>query len=107
VTLPSVVEEVSSDFRDPRRGVNGKGGTGRVVADLWATYPDLEVSVEGNVVRTRLVLSGTDWSRGVIWYPPTRRWVSFEAEFADRFRGRAGRAHGVDTEGFLRQLAYR
>jgi hypothetical protein len=100
VTLPSVVEEVSSEFLDPRRGVNGKGGMGRVVADLWATYPNLEVSVEGqevegNVVRTRLVLSGTDWSRGVMWYPPTGRWVNFEAEFANRFRGRAGRAHGV------------
>ena len=89
---PSVVEEVvSKDFRDPRRGVSGKAGMGRIVADLWATYPDLEVSVvgqeaEGDVVRTRLVLSGTDRGSGVMWYPPTGRWVSFEAEFADRFK---------------------
>jgi predicted ester cyclase len=90
---PSVVEEVvSKDFRDPRRGVRGKPGMGRIVADLWASYPDLEVSVEGQevdggVVRTRLVLSGTDQRGGVMWYPPTGRWVSFEAEFTDRFRG--------------------
>jgi hypothetical protein len=74
-----VVEEVvSSDFRDPRGGVRGKGGMGPLVADLRASYPDLEVSVEGqeaegNVVRTRLVLSGTDRSSGVMWYPPTGR----------------------------------
>jgi hypothetical protein len=67
---PSVVEEVvSEDFRDPRRGVSGKAGMRRFVADLWASYPDLEVSVEGqeaegDVVRTRLVLSGTDRGRG-------------------------------------------
>jgi predicted ester cyclase len=111
---PSVVEEVvSSDFRDPRRGVRGKRGMGRIVADLWASYPDLEVSVEsqeveGNVVRTRLVLSGTDRSGGVMWYPPTGRWVSFEAEFADRFRGGELVEHtgSVDTEGLLRQLGH-
>jgi predicted ester cyclase len=111
---PSVVEEVvSSDFRDPRGGVRGKGGMGRLVADLRASYPDLEVSVEGqeaegNVVRTRLVLSGTDRSSGVMWYPPTGRWVSFEAEFADRFRGGELVEHTgwVDTEGLLRQLGH-
>ena len=88
----SVVEEVvSSDFRDPRRGVAslGKAGMRRFVSDLWESYPDLEVSVEsqeaeGDVVRTRLVLSGTEQGSGVMWYPPTGRWVSFEAEFADR-----------------------
>jgi predicted ester cyclase len=111
---PSVVEEVvSSDFRDPRGGVRGKGGMGCLVADLWASYPDLEVSVEGqeaegNVVRTRLVLSGTDRSSGVMWYPPTGRWVSFEAEFADRFRGGELVEHTgwVDTERLLRQLGH-
>jgi predicted ester cyclase len=109
-----VVEEVVSDeFRDPRRGVSGKGGMERIVADLWASYPDLQVSVvgqeaEGDVVRTRLVLSGTDRGSGVMWYPPTGRWVSFEVEFTDRFRGgRASRAHGwADTEGLLRQLGH-
>jgi predicted ester cyclase len=112
---PSVVEEVvSKDFRDPRRGVSGKGGMRRFVADLWASYPDLEVSVEGQeaegeVVRTRLVLSGTDRSSGVMWYPPTGRWVSFEAEFADRFRGGELVEHTgwVDSEGLLRQLGHR
>jgi hypothetical protein len=69
---PSVVEEVvSEDFRDPRRGVSGKGGMERIVSDLWASYPDLEVSVEsqeaeGEVVRTHLVLSGTDRGSGVM-----------------------------------------
>lgn len=106
-----VVEVVSEDFRDSRRGVSGKGGMGRFVSDLWASYPDLEVSVEGqeaegNIVRTRLVLSGTDRGGGVMWYPPTGRRVSFEAEFTDRFRGGELVEHTgwVDTEGLLRQL---
>ena len=111
---PSVVEEVvSSDFRDPRRGVGGKAGMRRFVSDLWESYPDLEVSVEsqeaeGDVVRTRLVLSGTDQGSGVMWYPPTGRWASFEAEFADRFRGGELIEHTgqVDTEGLLRQLGH-
>jgi predicted ester cyclase len=112
---PSVVEEVvSNEFRHPQRGVSGKAGMGRIVADLWATYLDLEVSVvsqeaEGDVVRTRLVLSGTDRSSGVMWYPPTGRWVSFEAEFTDRFRGDELVEHTgwVDNEGLLRQLGHR
>jgi predicted ester cyclase len=111
---PSVVEEVvSNEFRDPRRSVSGKRGMRRICADLWATYPDLEVSVEGqeaegDVVRTRLVLSGTDRSSGVMWYPPTGRWVSFETEFTDRFRrGELVEHTGrVDTEGLLRQLGH-
>ena len=110
---PSVEEVVSEDFRDPRRGVSGKAGMRRFVSDLWATYPDLEVSVEGqevegDVVRTHLVLSGTDRSSGVLWYPPTGRRVSFEAEFTDRFRGGELVEHTgwVDTEGLLRQLGH-
>jgi predicted ester cyclase len=111
---PSVVEKVvSKDFRDPRRGLRGKGGMGRIVSDLWASYPDLEVSVvsqeaEGDVVRIRLVLSGTDRGSGVMWYPPTGRWVSFEVEFTDRFRrGELVEHTGwVDTEGLLRQLGH-
>jgi predicted ester cyclase len=113
---PSAVEEIASeDFRDPRRGATslGKVGMRRFIADLWATYPDLSVSVEsqeteGDLVKTRVVLSGTDRGSGVMWYPPTGRWVSFEVEFTDRFRGgRASRAHGwADTEGLLRQLGH-
>jgi predicted ester cyclase len=82
---------------------------GRLVADLWASYPDLEVSVkgqeaEGDLVRTRLVLSGPDRGRGVMWYPPTGRRVSFGAEFVDRFlRGETVEHAGeADTEGLLR-----
>jgi predicted ester cyclase len=111
---PSVVEDVvSKDYHDPQRGVSGKAGMRRFVADLWASYPDLEVSVEsqeaeGNVARTRVVLSGTDRGRGVMWYPPTGRGVSFEAEFTDRFRGGELVEHTgwVDTEGLLRQLGH-
>lgn len=110
----SVVEEVvSRDFRDPRRGVSGKAAMRRFVADLWASYPGLEVSVvsqeaEGNVVKTRLVLSGTDRGSGVMWYPPTGRWVSFEAEFTDRLRGGELVEHTgwVDNEALLRQLGH-
>jgi len=63
----------------------------RIIGNLWASYPDLSVSVEsqeaqGDLVRTRLEISGTDRGRGVMWYPPTGRRVSFEAEFFDRFR---------------------
>jgi len=114
---PSVVKEVvSKDFRDPRRGVAslGKAGMRRIVSDLWASYPDLEVSVEGqeaegDVVRTRLMLSGTDRGSRVMWYPPTGRRVSFEAEFTDRFRGGELVEHTgwVETELFLRQLGHR
>ncbi len=110
----SVVEEVvSKDFRDLGGAVSGKRGMGRIVADLWASYPDLEVSVEGqevegSVVRTRLRISGTDRGSGVMWYPPTGRWVSFEAEFTDRFRGGELVEHAgwADTEGLLRQLGH-
>jgi predicted ester cyclase len=63
---------------------------------------------EGEVVRTRLVLSGTDQGSGVMWYPPTGRWVGFEAEFADRFRGGELVEHTgqVNTEALLRQLGH-
>jgi predicted ester cyclase len=108
----SVVDEVVSErFRDLGRGVRGRLGMERLLADLRASYPDLAVCVEGqeaegDLVRTRLVLSGTDRGRGVMWYPPTGRRVSFGAEFVDRFRGgklveHAGQA---DTGGLLRQL---
>jgi predicted ester cyclase len=113
---PSVVEEVVSDeFRDPRRGAAslGKAGMERIVADLWASYPDLGVSVEsqeaeGDLVRTRLVLSGTDRGSGVMWYPPTGKRVSFEAEFVDRFEGGLLVEHAgqTNTEGLLRQLGH-
>ena len=82
---------VSEDFRDPKSGARGRSGMRRLLEDLRASYPDLAVSVlhqeiEGDLVRTRVLLSGTDRGRGVMWYPPTGRRVSFEAEFADRFR---------------------
>ena len=101
---PSVEEEVvSKDFRDPRRGVAslGKAGMRRIVSDLWASYPDLEVSVvsqeaEGDVVRTRLVLSGTDRGSGVMWYPPTGRGGELRGRVRGQLqRGRASRAHGA------------
>ena len=111
---PSVVEEVvSEDFRDPRRGVSGKAGMRRIVSDLWASYPNLEVSMEsqeaeGDLVRTRLLISGTDRGSGVMWYPPTGRRVSFEAQFTDRFGGGELVEHTgwVDTDGLLRQLGH-
>ena len=62
----SVVDELASgDFRDPKSGARGRPGMGRVFADLWASYPGVSVSVEGqeaegDVVRTRLAISGTD-----------------------------------------------
>lgn len=110
----SVVDElVSEGFRDLKSGARGRLGMERLLADLRASYPDLAVSVvgqeaEGDLVRTRLVLSGTDRGRGVLWYPPTGRSVSFEAEFSDRFRKgelveHAGRA---DTAGLLQQLGH-
>jgi predicted ester cyclase len=110
----SAVEEVvSEDFRDLASGARGKQGMGRIVSDMWASYPDLCVSVEGqetegDLVRTRLRISGTDRGRGVMWYPPTGRRVSFGAEFVDRFSGGLLVEHvgEADTEGLLRQLGY-
>src|SRR5918998_272958 len=111
---PSAVEEVVSDeFRNLGGGNRGKQGMERIVSKLRSSYPDLSVSVEdqeteGDLVRTRLTISGTDRGSGVMWYPPTGRHVSLEAEFVDRFSGgllveHAGRA---DTEGLLRQLGH-
>jgi predicted ester cyclase len=101
---------VSEDFRDPKWGSRGKAGMARVFSDLWKSYPDLAVSIEaqegeGDLVRTRVVLSGTDRG-GVLWYPPTGRRAAFAAEFVDRFSdGRLVEHSGeADTEGLLRQL---
>jgi predicted ester cyclase len=109
----AVDEVVSEDFRDLGGGHRGKQGMERIVSELRSSYPDLSVSVEdqvteGDLVRTRLTISGTDRGSGVMWYPPTGRQVSLEAEFVDRFSGgllveHAGRA---DTEGLLRQLGH-
>jgi len=82
----------------------------RVFSALWGSYPDLVVSVEDqraedDLVKTRVVLSGTD-TGGVLWYPPTGRRATFAAEFVDRFSdGRLVEHSGeADTEGLLRQL---
>jgi predicted ester cyclase len=111
--LSVVTEVVSEDFRDLGRGTNGKLGMERLITDLWASYPDLSVSVEdqeveGDLVRTRLLLSGTDRGSGVMWYPPTGRYVSFKAECVDRFRGGELVEHEgmADTEGLLWQLGH-
>jgi predicted ester cyclase len=111
---PSAVEGlISEDFRDLLRGTRGRLAMERFVSDLWASYPDLSVSVEsqeteGDVVKSSVVLSGTDRGGGVMWYPPTGRWVSFEAEFVDRFRGGKLVEHvgEADTEELLRQLGH-
>jgi SnoaL-like polyketide cyclase len=99
---PSVVVEVVSDeFRDPRRGVSGKGGMERIVADLWASYPDLGVSVEnqeaeGDLVRTRLVLSGTDRGQRGDVVPAHGQAGELRGRVRGPLqRGRAGRAHGA------------
>ena len=104
---------VSEDFRDLKRHSGGKLGMERLITDLWASYPDLSVSVEGqeaegDVVRTRLFLSGTDRGVGVMWFPPTGRSVGFRAEFVDRFRGGKLVEHAgeADTEDLLRQLGH-
>lgn len=106
----TVDELVSEDFRDLRRGSRGKLAMERVFSALWKSYPDLAVSIEaqeaeGDLVRTRLLLSGTDRG-GVLWYPPTGRRVAFIAEFMDRFsEGRLIEHSGeADTEGLLAQL---
>jgi predicted ester cyclase len=109
----SVVDElVSINFRDLRSGSRGKLGMERVLQGLWRSFPDLVVSVEdqeaeGDLVRTHLVLSGTDRG-GVLWYPPTNRHAAFSVEFVDRFWGGELVEHGgsADTEGLLRQLGH-
>lgn len=102
----------SENFRDVRHGERGKRGMERVVLRLRDSFPDLVVSVEGqvanrNLVRTRLTLSGTDRG-GVMWYPPTGRRVVFSAAFEDRFSGGRLVEHGggADTDGLLQQLGH-
>lgn len=110
----SVVDElVSEGFHDLRTGSSGRLGMERVITALWRSYPDLSVSVEAqeaerDLVKTRLLLSGTDHG-GVMWYPPTHRPVAFSAEFADRFvEGELVEHTGeADTEELLRQLGHR
>ena len=107
----SVVDEVVSEgFRDLRHGGQGKQGMRRIVLALRESFPDLTVSIEEqeakeDVVRTRLLLSGTDRG-GVSWFPATGRGAAFCATFEDRFRGGELVEHGgsTDTEGLLRQL---
>ena len=105
---------VSEDFRDLRHGERGEKGMERVVLRLRESFPDLSVSVDAqeadhDSVSTRLTLSGTDLGKGVMWYPPTGRRVSFSAEFVDRFSegGELVEHNGnTDTEGLLRQLGH-
>lgn len=107
----SVVDElVSEDFRDFRHGARGKLGMERALQSLWKSFPDLSVRIEeqeteGDLVKTRLVLSGTDRG-GVLWYPATNRRATFSAEFVDRFRDGRLVEHGGETgtEGLLQQL---
>jgi predicted ester cyclase len=107
----SVVDElVSEDFRDLRHGGHGKQGMRRILLALRESFPDLAVSVEdqeaqGDLVSTRLLLSGTDRG-GVSWFPATGRRAAFCATFEDRFRGGELVEHGgsTDTESLLRQL---
>jgi len=110
--LSALKDVASEDFRDLRHGERGKRGMERVVLRLRGSFPDLAVSVEGqeadgDLVRTRLTLSGTDRG-GVMWYPPTGRRVTFPAAFEDRFSGGQLVEHGggADTEGLLRQLGH-
>jgi hypothetical protein len=80
-----------------------------VFGDKWSLLILRDMMFGGNdVVRTRLVLSGTDRGVGVMWYPPTGRRVSFEAEFVDRFSGGELVEHSgeANTEGLLRQLGH-
>lgn len=105
---------ISKDFHDLGSGTHGRLGMDRIIGNLWASYPDLSVSVrgqeaQGDLVRTRLEISGTDRGQGVMWYPPTGRKVSFEAMFSDRFRDGELVDHTgeADTEGLLEQLGHR
>jgi len=107
----SVLDDlVPETFRDLKRGSRGRLAMERVFSALWRSYPDLAVSVEhqeaeGDLVKTRLLLSGTDRG-GVLWYPPTGRRAAFAALFVDRFRDGMLIEHSgeADTEGLLRQL---
>lgn len=107
----SVLEElVSEDFHDLRHGGRGRGGMREIITNLRGSFPDLAVVVEGqeaeeDLVRTSLVLSGTDRG-GVLWYPPTNRHATFSATFTDRFEGGKLVEHGgkTYTEELLEQL---
>ena len=67
----AVDEVVSEDFREIGGAHRGKVGMERIVSELRASYPDLSVLVEGqetegDLVRTRLTISGTDRGSGVM-----------------------------------------
>lgn len=111
--LSLVDELVSEDFLDLRHGGRGKPGMRRLLRSLRESFPDLTVEVagqeaEGDLVRTRLILSGTDRGSGVLFHPPSGRRASFSAEFMDRFSRGELVEHGgsTDTEGLLRQLGH-
>jgi predicted ester cyclase len=112
--LTSLKGIASADFRDLRHDGRGEEGMERMVLRLRDSFPDLVVSVDGqeaerDLVRTRLTLSGTDRGKGVMWYPPTGRRVSFSAEFVDRFSSDGDLVQhdgSTDTEGLLRQLGH-
>ena len=108
----AVDEIVSEEFRDLKSGARGRLGMERAFSALRRSYPDLTVSVEdqeaeGDLVRTRLLLVGTD-EGGVLWYPPTGRRVGFSAVFSDRFEGGLLVEHSgeADTGELLRQLGH-
>ncbi len=84
----------------------------RVFSALRKSYPDLSVSIEGqeaegDLVKTNVLLTGTD-EGGAMWYPPTGRRVGFSAGFSDRFEDGLLVEHEgeADTEGLLRQLGH-
>jgi len=103
---------VSEDFCDLRHGERGKLGMECIVLRLRESFPDLVVSIESqevdyDLVRTRLLLSGTDQG-GVLWFRPTGQRATFSATFEDRFRGGELVEHDgeTDTKGLLRQLGH-
>ncbi len=108
--LSAVDELAAPDLLDHSGGHRGPEKFKRAIADLHRTFPDLcltveEQTAEGDKVRTRCSLSGTDRG-GFLWYPPTNRRATFGAAYVDRFTdGRLVEHRGEsDTEGLLAQL---
>ena len=107
----SVIDEVIAEgFIDHLGQRRGPEGFKRSVASLRRTFPDLQVSVEGQKVEGALVttsctLRGVDRG-GVLWYPPTEKRVAFAATYTDRFSGGMLVEHRgkSDMAGLLEQL---
>ena len=103
-------ELVAEDLLDYEHDRYGREEFKKTIVELHRTFPDLTLSIEeqtgeGDTVTIRCAFSGTDLG-GIMWYPPTGRYVTFASTYTDRFSdGRLVEHRGeIDTTDLLEQL---